>query len=94
MEMVRTASTLMVDNIKEFPLEQVLREAKHKEGKDLPYWSLIGSMLYLSTDLRPDITFPVSTLCGLVKFPTAAHWLGTNHVVLYMKGTQKTGKIY
>lgn len=73
MEMAKTASTLMVENIKEFLPEPGSSAAEHKERKQLPYRSLTESLLYLSTHICPDITFSVRMFGRFVERHTTAH---------------------
>lgn len=57
MKMTMTASTPMVKIIIKLFLEPVSNEAGRKEGKAFLYMFLNGSLLFLRTQTRPDITF-------------------------------------
>ena len=58
------------------------------------YQSAVGSLLYLSTRTRPDITFAV---CNVSKFcikPTKAHWTAVKRIFRYLRGTSDLGILY
>lgn len=49
---------------------------------------LVGSLLYLSTCSRPDITHAVSIASRTSK-PTEAHWVALKRILRYLKGTRE-----
>lgn len=61
------------------------------ESKLLPentrYRELIGSLLYISVNSRPDIAASVSILAQKVCCPTNADWTELKRVLKYLKGT-------
>ena len=58
------------------------------------YRKLIGTLLYLSTHTRPDISYAVSYLSRFVESPTANHWNAGKRILRYLKGTMNLGIIY
>lgn len=58
------------------------------------YKSAIGSLLYLTTQTRPDIAFSVSKLAQFGLNPTPQHWSGVKRVMRYLKGTKDVGITY
>jgi len=52
------------------------------------YQKGVGSLLYLATCTRPDISFSVGKLCRHVSAPTQAHWAAAKAVMRYRKGTR------
>ena len=56
-----------------------------------PYRSLIGSLNYLSTICRPDITFIVNQLSRYANAPTQEHWDLAIKVLQYLIGTKQWG---
>lgn len=58
------------------------------------YQSAVGTLLYLSTRTRPDITFAV---CNVAKFctkPTRNHWSAVKRIFRYLRGTNDVGIMY
>lgn len=51
------------------------------------YREAIGSLLYLSTKTRPDISFAVNMLARSTQNPTALNWVDVKRVLRYLKGT-------
>uniref|UniRef100_A0A1X7UWB4 Reverse transcriptase Ty1/copia-type domain-containing protein n=1 Tax=Amphimedon queenslandica TaxID=400682 RepID=A0A1X7UWB4_AMPQE len=58
------------------------------------YQSAIGSLQYLSTMTRPDITFAVSNVAKYSSKPTKEHWVAVKRIMRYLKGTHNLGLIY
>ena len=71
--------------------------AKLTESPALPtdnqFKELVGSLLYLATCSRPDISHAVSVASRTAK-PTQAHWLALKRVLRYLKGTRDLGISY
>ena len=53
--------------------------------------STVGSLLYLSTRTRPDITFAVNNIARFSSNPTAQHWTAVKRIFRYLKGTIHLG---
>ena len=47
---------------------------EHQRMANVPYGSAVGSLLYLTTSTRPDISFTVSQLCRFIPNPGLSHW--------------------
>lgn len=60
----------------------------------LPYRSAIGSLMYLATCTRPDISAAMSSLSRFNSNPGMAHWEGVQHIFRYLKGTKSEGLLY
>ena len=58
------------------------------------YQSAIGKLMYLSVNIRPDITFAVSNLTRFSSRPTANHWRALKRVLCYLRGTANYGILY
>ncbi len=58
------------------------------------YRSVIGSLLYLSTSTRPDISFAVSNVARFSANPTKRHWIGVKRILRYLIGTPDLGLHY
>ena len=59
-----------------------------------PYMSLVGSLLWVSTRSRPDVSFIVGVLCRAMTKPTMAHWNSAIRVVRYLKGTRDLSLVF
>lgn len=59
--------------------------------KSEPYREAIGSLLYLATISRPDISFAVNYLSRFNNKPMISHWKMVKRVFQYLKGTFKFG---
>lgn len=80
------------------PAEVNVKFEKSKEGDELVdetlYRSLIGSLLYLSKQTRPDIAWIVNTLSRFMEKPNIEHWNGSKRVLRYLKATSKLRIVY
>jgi len=71
-----------------------LRKNK-KIGRDhLRYSQIIGSLMYLASATRPDISFAVSKLSRYMSNPGADRWHALERVLRYLKGTMSFGIHY
>lgn len=59
--------------------------------KNMPYREAIGSLLYLSTISRPDISFAVNYLSRQVSNPKFRHWKMIERIFKYLRGTENYG---
>ena len=51
------------------------------------YRSLVGSLLYIGKQTRPDILHIVNQLSRFLENPDMSHWKAAKHVLRYLKGT-------
>ena len=58
------------------------------------YQSAVGSLLYLSTKSRPDLTFAVCNVAKYCSKPTNKHWTADKRIFRYLKGTVNYGIVY
>ena len=57
------------------------------------YSSVVGMLLYLSTNTRPDIAFAVSQVARFSQSPRQVHAVAIKTIVRYLHGTSKFGII-
>ena len=57
------------------------------------YPSVIGMLLYLSTNTRPDIAFAVSQVARFTHNPKLSHGIAVKMIICYLKGTMTKGTI-
>ena len=58
------------------------------------YQSAVGSLLYLSTRTRPDISFAVGNVARFNAQPNSTHWSAVKRILRYIKGTTNLGLLY
>ncbi|PLW11695.1 hypothetical protein PCANC_18476 [Puccinia coronata f. sp. avenae] len=56
--------------------------------KPKEYLSIVGSLSYVSSGSRPDITFAVNFLARFLKSPDHNHWKALNHLLNYLAATR------
>lgn len=66
------------------PKDDVERERAAK----LPYLQIIGSLLYISTMTRPDISYHMSVLCQFMHDPSVSAFEAAQNVLLYLHKTR------
>jgi hypothetical protein len=63
-------------------------------GSKYPYLSVIGALIYLANNTRPDIAFVVNLLVRYSIAPTMRHWNGVKDGLRYLRGTRDLGLFY
>jgi hypothetical protein len=70
----------------------------NKDGEDMTdpwnYRSIVGMLLYLTTNTRPDIAFAVSQVARFSNQPKQSHAIAVKRIIRYLKGTADQGCIY
>lgn len=59
-----------------------------------PYQSLVGSLIYLANDTRPDIQYVTGQLCRFMSCPKKAHFQAAKRVLQYLQKTKHTTLTY
>ncbi|POM59370.1 Integrase catalytic core protein [Phytophthora palmivora] len=70
------------------------RKEEPANGKKFPYRELVGSLMYLTTCTRPDLSFSVGQLSRYVQNPTQQHIGAAKRVLRYLVGTKTQGIVY
>jgi hypothetical protein len=65
----------------------ILRKNKRIGRDQLRYSQVIGSLIYLASATRPDISFVVSKLSQFTSNPKDDHWCALERVMNYLVGT-------
>lgn len=80
------------------PVNTNLKLKKATEESDLAdevlYQSAVGSLLYLSTRTRPDISYAVGNVARFCSKPTKDHWMAVKRIFRYLRGTTHLGLLY
>jgi hypothetical protein len=61
---------------------------------DVPYAELVGSLLYLTVNTRPDMAYAVGVLSRFMSKPMDTHWTAAKRVLRYLAGTIELGIMY
>ena len=62
-------------------------DAEASEMQQVPYISIVGSLMYLAVTTRPDIAYAAGVLARFNSNPGPYHWMAAKHVLRYLKGT-------
>ena len=94
---VLEATNLMDCNPNKVPAQPGTALGKDADGPPMSeswsYPSVIGMLLYLSTNTRPDITMAVSQVARFTHDPKQSHAQAVKTLVRYLKGTKDKGSI-
>jgi hypothetical protein len=72
-----------------FSLDQCPKTDPEKEVmKDIPYASVVGSLMYAQVCTRPDIAFITGMLGRYLSNPGMEHWKAAKRVLRYLKRTR------
>ncbi|MBW0525550.1 hypothetical protein O181_065265 [Austropuccinia psidii MF-1] len=69
-------------------------EALEFKKLEVNYRSAIGSINYLCTATRPNLSHAVSSLSQFLENPGVTHWCGFLHVLRYLRGSPDVGLLY
>ena len=58
------------------------------------YRSIVGMLLYLATNTRPDIAFAVSQVARFSHYPKKSHATAVKTIIRYLSGTKSNGVIF
>ncbi|MBW0498794.1 hypothetical protein O181_038509 [Austropuccinia psidii MF-1] len=92
MQNCKTVDTPLVPNDHLTPATDDERKAFENMG--INFRSAVGSINYLSTATRPDLSHAVSSLSQYLEKPGTLHWKAFLHVLKYLRGTQELGLHY
>ena len=69
-------------------------DAEEEEEKTVPYRELVGSLIFVSTVSRPDITYATSYLSQFLDKPKRSAWIEAKRVLRYLNNTMDLGLTY
>src|SRR5207248_7199937 len=58
------------------------------------FQSMLGSIMYIMCQSRPDIAFAVSKVSQYAARPDDSHWTALKRILRYLKGTKEYGIVY
>ena len=62
-----------------------------KPALDVPFRSVIGSVMYMMIGSRPDLSFAIGKLSQHLEKPLQEHWLAAKRLLRYISGTRHYG---
>ena len=62
--------------------------------KDIPYSSIVGSLMYFAVCTRSDIAYAVSVLGRYLTNPGNEHWVAAKKVLRYLQKTKDHMHVY
>lgn len=71
-----------------------VNDTETKEMRRIPYLAAVGSLMYLATTTRPDISYAVGVLARFNSNPGPEHWTAVKHLQRYLKGTLDYKLVY
>jgi hypothetical protein len=77
-----------------YDVNMILKKNKRIMRDQLRYSQTIGSLIYLASTTRSDISFGVSKLSRFVSNPGDDHWRALERVMRYLKDTLNYGIHY
>lgn len=77
-----------------FKGNEKLSDFENGEKVKVPYQELVGCLLYLSVNTRPDISYAVSFLSQFNTCCNSLHWNQAKRLLAYLKATPKLGLKY
>ena len=67
---------------------------EQKAMQNIPYLNAVGTLQYLATSTRPDISFAVGVLARFNTNPGIEHWKAVKHLFRYLKGSLDYKLVY
>ena len=75
-------------------LKQVKVTDDEQLNDETLYRSLVGSLLYIAKQTKPDLIRIVNVLSRFMEQPTNSHWLAGKQVLCYLQATKSLKLIY
>lgn len=95
MDEARPVSTPMSTTPMQSTAEEQQSQSQHNEDvSELPYQSVVGSLLWLSNMTRPDISYATNKLCRKMSNYTYNEWKAAKRVLRYLSGTRDHGIMF
>jgi len=94
MESCNPVTTPMETGIKLTKDDSPTTQEEQNKMKNFPYKTLVGSLLHLSLNTRPDISFSTSIVAQYLANPGLQHWHSVKRILRYLKGTISFGLLY
>ena len=63
-------------------------DLEREKARAVPYMQLVGSLLYVAVQTRPDVLYQVATLARFMSDPTVEAYAAAEQILLYLAKTQ------
>ena len=90
----RGATTPLEPGVKISKEDSPKTQEEREKMSEVPYRRLIGSLIYLALNTRPDLLYAVTKLSQYNTDPGEAHWHQAKHVLRYLNKTEDHGLTY
>ncbi|XP_042951770.1 secreted RxLR effector protein 161-like [Carya illinoinensis] len=94
MDQVKPVSTPLGQHFKLFTTQAPQTESEMEFMHQIPYASMVGSVMYAMVCTRPDLTYAVSVVSRFMSNPGKAHWHAIKWLLRYILGTTMLGLKY
>ena len=64
-------------------------EGEKEEMKNVPYSSVVGSLIYVMICTRPNIAYAISDVSRFLSNPRKEHWVTVKWIFKYLRSTTK-----
>ena len=66
-------------------------DAERERMQKNPYREAVGSLIYLATKTRPDLSHAVQQVAQFCENPGLTHWHAAKRIFAYLRGTENFG---
>jgi hypothetical protein len=73
------------------PSIKLQKEGEKLNSEESPFASLVGMLLYIAVNSRPDISATVNRLAKYMSCPTVEHWEAAMDLLGYLRVTKESG---
>jgi hypothetical protein len=88
------SNTPLAPKMRLVQIETEMTKEEKEYMKDKPYGNIVGSLVYLATNTRPDLTFAVQQLARHMQNPRRVHWEALERTLSYLKRVPKHEIVY
>ncbi|CAB1117526.1 unnamed protein product [Ectocarpus sp. CCAP 1310/34] len=92
--MVRRIDVQSTSHIPATPVADLGPKRDDEKGGEWPVREVIGSMMWVSTFSRPDVSFAVRAVARHAHAPSKRHWDAIQKILGYLQGTRDLGITY
>lgn len=90
----RSVTTPLGQHFKLSSEQKPKTEEERKEMSNLPFASIVGSVMYTMVCTRPDIAHAISCVSRYMSDPGKTHWQALKWILRYLKGSENVGILY